>query len=136
MSALPYRFLLVAVAAALIGMCGGIMMAATQDFTLAPAHAHLNLLGWVTLALYGLFYRAVPEAAVGRLPQVHFWLATIGVGLMAPGIAWRVLGHEEAEAVIAPGALMVVAAMVLFGVVVIRTRTQDRAVAATVRRRA
>lgn len=54
MSELPFRFLLIAVAVALVGMCGGIFMAATQDFTLAPAHAHLNLLGWVTLALYGL----------------------------------------------------------------------------------
>jgi hypothetical protein len=36
-------------------MSGGILMAIAQDFTLAPAHAHLNLLGWVTMALYGLF---------------------------------------------------------------------------------
>ena len=61
MSELPLRFLLVAVVAAMIGMGGGIFMAITHDFTLAPAHAHLNLLGWVSMALYGLFYRAFPE---------------------------------------------------------------------------
>lgn len=64
----------------------------------------------------------MPEAAEGRLPRVHFWLATCGICLMAPGIAWRVLGHEEAEAIIAPGVLMVVGGMVTFGVVIIRCR--------------
>ena len=72
MSELPLRFLLVAVVAAMIGMGGGIFMAITHDFTLAPAHAHLNLLGWVSMALYGLFYRAFPELSGGRLPQVTF----------------------------------------------------------------
>ena len=40
----------VAAIAALCGMSLGIFMATHQDFTLAPAHAHLNLLGWVTPA--------------------------------------------------------------------------------------
>ena len=44
------------VAAALCGLSGmslGIWMGMHEDFTLAPVHAHINLLGWVTLALYG-----------------------------------------------------------------------------------
>ena len=45
---------LVAALSALGGMALGISMGITQDFTLSPAHAHLNLLGWVTMALYGL----------------------------------------------------------------------------------
>ena len=126
MSGVSFRFLVVAVAAALIGMSGGIMMAISQDFSLAPAHAHLNLLGWVTMALYGLFYHAVPEAARGVLPRVHFWLATCGVTLMVPGIAWTVLGHDGGERIIAPGALMVVCSMIVFGIVVVRSRTAAR----------
>jgi cbb3-type cytochrome oxidase subunit 1 len=126
MSDISFRFLLVAVVAALIGMSGGIVMAIAQDFSLAPAHAHLNLLGWVTMALYGLFYRAVPEAAHGILPRVHFWLAACGVTLMVPGIAWVVLGHDGGERIIAPGALMVVCGMFVFGVVVVRSRTAPR----------
>ena len=38
----------------------GLWMAAHQDFTLAPAHAHTNLVGWVTLSLYGLAHRSYP----------------------------------------------------------------------------
>jgi cbb3-type cytochrome oxidase subunit 1 len=134
MSNISIRFMMVAIAAALIGMCGGIVMAIAQDFSLAPAHAHLNLLGWVTMALYGLFYRAFPEAAQGILPRIHFWLAACGMTLMVPGIGWTVLGHEGGERIIAPGALMVVSGMVAFGIVVVRTnmaRPRQR-VAATV----
>src|SRR5437588_12990110 len=34
----------------LIGMSLGIYMGASEDHSLYPAHAHLNLIGWVTMA--------------------------------------------------------------------------------------
>ena len=46
----------------LIGMLAGIAMGIQQDFTLAPAHAHLNLIGGVLLFVFGLYYRLVPAA--------------------------------------------------------------------------
>jgi len=122
MPMLPYRFLLVAVCAALCGMAAGIFMAAVGDFTLAPAHAHLNLLGWVSMALYGLFYRAVPEASAGWLPQAHFWVATAGLVVMVPALGWLLLGHPGIEPVIGVGSLLTVAAMGMFGAVVLRSR--------------
>ena len=65
----------------LVGMLAGIGMGIQQNFLLAPAHAHLNLIGGVLLFLFGLYYRMVPVA----------------------------------------GALIVVAAMALFVVIVFRT---------------
>ena len=44
----------IATLAAVTGMAMGIVMAASHDHSLALAHAHLNLLGWVSMALYGL----------------------------------------------------------------------------------
>ena len=38
-----------AVIAVLVGMSWGIVMAISQDHSAMPAHAHLNLLGWVSL---------------------------------------------------------------------------------------
>ncbi|MBN9561709.1 MAG: hypothetical protein J0H14_13420 [Alphaproteobacteria bacterium] len=122
MPTLPFRFLLVAVCAALCGMAAGIVMAASGDFTLAPAHAHLNLLGWVSMALYGLFYRAVPEASAGWLPKAHFWVATTGLVIMVPALGWLLLGHPGIEPVIGIGSLLTVAAMGMFGAVVLRSR--------------
>jgi hypothetical protein len=70
----------------LVGMSFGIFMGITQDFSLAPAHAHLNLLGWVTMALYGTFYALAREAS-RKLAWTTFWLNNIAVCVMFPSLA-------------------------------------------------
>jgi hypothetical protein len=57
----PFCFLLAAITVT-VGMCLGIFMGINQDFTLAPVHAHLNLLGWVSLFLFGIYYRTHAHA--------------------------------------------------------------------------
>jgi hypothetical protein len=52
----------VSVAILLIGLVGGIAMGIAQEFRLAAAHAHLNLIGGVLLFLFGLCYRLCPNA--------------------------------------------------------------------------
>ena len=70
-------FLLIAVIYLLLGVTLGNIMGATLDFTYAPVHAHLNLLGWVTLALSGLIYHQYPAAGGSRLGAAHFWLQNL-----------------------------------------------------------
>src|SRR5467141_607086 len=53
----------------LVGMLAGIVMGIQQDFALAPAHAHLNLIGGVLLFLFGLYYRLVPAAGTTTLAK-------------------------------------------------------------------
>ena len=53
-------------------MALGIHMGVGQDFTLSPLHGHMNLIGWATMALFAFYYNAVPPAAEGKLPPVHF----------------------------------------------------------------
>ena len=79
-------FFAVAPICVLIGMGFGIFMGASQDFTLAPAHAHLNLIGWVTMALYGTFYALAPEASK-KLAWTVFWLNNAGAAIMFPSLA-------------------------------------------------
>ena len=105
---------------ALVGMGLGIFMAASQDHTLATAHAHLNLIGWVSLALFGVYYHLVPSAAASRLGRIHAVLATIGLWLIVPGIALVYLTGFEGLAV--AGSLVTITAMALFVVVVARNR--------------
>ena len=112
-----YCFLSAALYAA-IGMAGGIYMAASHDHTLATAHAHLKLLGFVSLSIFGLYYHMVPQAAASRLARVHAAMATLGLWLLIPGIAMVYLGMNEGVAVV--GSLVTIAAMVLFVVVVAR----------------
>jgi hypothetical protein len=62
----------------LSGMLWGLQMAITDDHSAFPAHAHLNLLGFVALFLFGIFYRLNPVVEANRLRLRRF-----GFGLSA-----------------------------------------------------
>ena len=115
---IAFIFFLAAVVSVTSGMGWGIQMAISEDHLLAPAHAHLNLVGWTTLALFGLYYRLTPTAAQGILPRVHAGLAILGVALMTPGIAMVIVGGSPALA--SAGAILTLASMLLFLVTVAR----------------
>ena len=95
MKALPYWFFGLATLFVIVGMAWGVQMSATQNFELAPAHAHNNLIGFVVMTIYGVYYRLVPAAAEKRLALVQFWLALLGALTFAPGIALAILSRVE-----------------------------------------
>jgi hypothetical protein len=49
-----------AVLMVLAGMIWGIVTGISQDHSTMPAHAHLHLLGWVSLFLFGMYYGLHP----------------------------------------------------------------------------
>ena len=118
MKGLSYWFFALGVLSVLIGMVWGIQMAATHDHLLSPAHAHLNLLGWVSFSIYAFFYHLVPNAAQGLLPKVHFALALVGLVVIVPGIAMAHTGVNEGIA--AAGSILSLLSMLVFGVIVLR----------------
>ncbi|MDQ0472389.1 hypothetical protein [Labrys wisconsinensis] len=120
-------FLRIAVLAGLLGMGMGMMMGMRQDFSLAPAHAHLNLLGWVSMAIYALFYRAVPIAADGLMPRLHFFTAVVALAVMIPGIALINLGYDIGELLAAVGGAAMLVGFALFGVIVLKATAPGRA---------
>jgi cbb3-type cytochrome oxidase subunit 1 len=124
MRGLAYFCFVSAAAYALVGMGFGIVMAASHDHTLSTAHAHLNLLGWVSMAIYGLFYHTVPAAAETRLARNHVVVATLGLWIMIPGVAMAVMGMSEGPAVI--GSLLTIVGMILFAA---RVATMKRSLA-------
>lgn len=118
----------VAASAALVGMSLGIHMGMTQDFTLAPVHAHLNLLGWVTMLLYGLYYRR-EGLRPGRLAWLQVLAAVAGFPAMAGGLAVLLTSPEAGagEPVIVAGSLLTIGSMALFMAVVLRDIARPRA---------
>jgi hypothetical protein len=75
-------FFTVAALCGLAGMIWGFYMGATHDHAMMPAHADLNLLGWVTLSIMGGFY-ALPGSQPAVLAWVNFVLSSLGAILMA-----------------------------------------------------
>ncbi len=121
---LASRFVRLSVIYVLIGMALGIYMAASHDHVQAPTHAHLNLLGYVSMFLYGLFYRAWPQAAESALARWHFWIANIGMIALISAVGLIYNDWPNAEPLAAASSFVVLGGMVLFTVIVFRaTRT-------------
>jgi hypothetical protein len=117
----------VSVSLAVVGVILGIVMGIRQDFVLMPAHAHLNLLGFVTQFLSALYYRVVPEAAASRLALVQAVISVAGAVVFPIGIAAVLLGgHDRFEPIVVGGALTVLLGMVLFAVIVFRSSGAER----------
>jgi len=122
----------VAVLLVLIGMAWGIQMAITQDHAAMPAHAHLNLLGWVSLFLFGLFYHLHPtvdRSASARI-QVYVWI--LGTVIITIGVGMVHTGHPAGDPIAAIGSLVVVVGMLQFGWIVLKQRSEEPHSATTV----
>jgi len=113
-------FLRLAVLYLVVGVGLGLYMAASKDHSMFPLHAHLNLLGWVTLALFGLFYRFVPAAAATRLAKLHFWIYVPAQFVQMVLLAMVMSGTTAVEPALGAVSMLVGAAIVLFATVVWR----------------
>jgi hypothetical protein len=100
-------FLLLAAIMLLGGVVLGIHMAMSKDYQLMPVHAHANLVGWASLALFGLTYRAYPALKDGRLARIHFALAAAAAIAMPYGIYRAVVLQSETLAIISSMAWLV-----------------------------
>lgn len=123
MRSMAFWFFVTATLYLLAGMVWGIVMSATTDHSLSPAHAHLNLIGGVLMALAGIFYQLVPAANDSRYAKVHFAVATLGILTMIPGIAMAISGQGETLAKI--GSVITLAAMAMFAFAVFRFRARS-----------
>ena len=94
-------FLLLATVLLICGAVLGIVMGAREDFQLVPVHAHLNLAGWASLALFGLTYRAYPQIAATNLARYHFIVSATGSVLLPIGIGLAVLRGSPGLAIFA-----------------------------------
>ncbi len=112
----------ISVSIGLVGMVGGMVMGITQEFVLAPAHAHLILLGYIAMFLNALYYRAVPEAAASRLAPVQAVISVVGAFVFPIGIVCvRLLPRATFMPVLVAGWLTVLIGMLLFVVIVYRS---------------
>jgi hypothetical protein len=111
----------------LMGMCWGIHMAIAKDFSLMPAHAHLNLVGWVTMSLFGTFYALTANTLSPRLAWANFVISGLGVVVMIPSLAIMLsTGNEKIEPFVAIGSVLTVIGLLVFGVSVVRELVRKR----------
>lgn len=109
-------WLKLAVVYLVIGVGIGIAMGASENFTLRPVHAHVNLLGWATLALAGLIYSIFPQAGHSRLARIHFWLLNLSLPVMMGALAMLVHGNRAVIPVLAITEIVAAVSIIAFAV--------------------
>ena len=119
-------FFAIGVLCLVTGMVWGMIMGNSENFILAPAHAHLNLLGWVTMAIYGTFYALTRETLSPRLAWTNLVLAVLGVLVMIPSLAMYLTGAVQYGPGIAVGSVLSFLALLVFGVSVARALMRAR----------
>ncbi len=92
----------------------GVFMGASGDHSLFPVHAHLNLLGWVSMTLTALIYRQFPQSAARRLGQAHLWLYGLSLPVMMLALAGKMKGVAGVEPVLGAASVLVGIAVLLF----------------------
>jgi len=111
------RLLKLAVIYLIIGLTLGVFMGNTHQFQLRPVHVHVNLLGWVTLALTALVYQLYPRMIASRLAGWHFWLHSVGLPIGMAGLTVLVLGNPDVGGPIAGiGSIAAALGLALFAV--------------------
>ena len=113
MPAISHLFFRAGILFLLVGIGLGLAMSITQNHDVIGAHAHINLLGWVTSALFGGYYALNPAKAEGLLPRIHFWLYTAGVTLMSVALFLLLKGNTAMTPLVAIGSLAVAAGVLI-----------------------
>ncbi len=99
---------------AVIGMLWGLWMGIANDHSLFPAHAHLGLVGWVSITIYGLVLSHFPETGRSRLALIQGVIAHLGLILFVPGIALAISEKPLGEPLAIIGSLLVTLSAILF----------------------
>jgi cbb3-type cytochrome oxidase subunit 1 len=93
-----------------IGIVIGVCMAFMPYRALAyrPAHAHANLLGFVSMMIFGVAYHVMPRfngrgLHSVRLAQAHLLTANLGLALLVGGFITRVTWAKPGAVLLAAG---------------------------------
>lgn len=103
-----------------IGVLMGIGMSMAHNYQLMPSHAHINLLGWVSLALFGCIYKAWPALSTSRLASLHFWTYNLALPPMMLFLIMYRLGNAGIEPALAATSLLATLGTGLFAINVFR----------------
>ena len=106
----------------IVGILVGLHMSVTQNHAAVGAHAHINLLGWVTMAIFGAFHALNPQGAATRLAKAQYGIYTGGVVVMTPALYLLLTGSPAWEPVVGAASLVVFLGVLMFAVIVFRTR--------------
>jgi hypothetical protein len=119
---LDRKFLLCALAYAVVGMCVGIYMAASKNHGQFIGHAHILLVGFVVSFIYGLIHKLWIAAENQPVANVQFYLHQLSALAMGAGLLlfYGGLFQEVLDPILAASAFGVLGSALLMVYLVIR----------------
>lgn len=118
MKRIDILYVLIGAVYLIVGMALGIVMGIKQNFQLEPVHAHINLLGFVSHAIFGLVHRAWPSLRASALAGAQFWFFVVGTPVFLVGITIAILAANVVLAIV--GSILVLVGGLLFLTLVAR----------------
>jgi hypothetical protein len=112
------NFFKLAVIFLLLGILMGLQMSISGNHNVIGPHAHTNLVGWVTMALFGGYYALNPAKAETRLAALHFWSFTGSVVILAPSLYFFYLGYAALEPLLGVASIAALLSVLLFAFIV------------------
>lgn len=103
-----------------IGVALGLHMAKSGNHGMYPVHAHINLLGWVSMSLFGLIYRQFPALAGNKLAKVHFWLYNLALPVNMATLYMYLGGNAGIEPVLGVASMVLGLAIAIFAINVLK----------------
>src|SRR5262245_49760643 len=100
-----------ALALLIVGEALGFYMGMMNDMKWRGVHIGIVLIGFVTLAIYGVLFRLWPAMKEGGLAKAQFWVTAIGIAGLVVGSIMQTLDGSIAllaasSAVVIVGTLM------------------------------
>jgi hypothetical protein len=120
MPAISHLHFKTAIVLLIVGIGMGIHMSISANHNVIGAHAHLNLLGWVTGALFGTYLALNPAKATGQLPFIHYGVHVLGVVLMTGALYFYLQGNTALEPLVAIGSIIVALSVLLFAFIIFK----------------
>jgi drug/metabolite transporter (DMT)-like permease len=102
----------------IVGVMIGLNMAISQDHSVIGAHAHCNLLGWVSMAIFGGYHALNPKKAERRVAMIQYYVYTAGVALLVPVLYLMLKGNTALEPIVALASLIIFAGVLLFAFII------------------
>jgi len=92
-----------------------------------PVHVHLNLLGFMSMMIYGVGYHILPKFSgrhiySSRIMNIQFWIAN--AGLIGMSVSWPFVVRGDAslsETILIVSSLLSIISVVLFAFNILKT---------------
>lgn len=118
MNNLPQLYFRTAILFLIVGISIGIYMSISGNHNVTGAHAHINLVGWVTSALFGTYLALHPAKAAGTLPRIQYLVFVLGTAVMTGALFLLLQGNVDMVPIVAGASLVTFAGVLLFAYII------------------